>query len=77
MSWLRETQIDAILGEEFDELLVQLGVRDDFIAGKYHCQICDKQVDAENVLLVLPLPEQRVGFVCRRPECLATYTAQK
>ena len=69
----KKIQIDAILGEEFYKLLDKLGIREDFEAGKYSCHICGDQVGIKNVLIVYPLSENDVGFVCRKPECVAQY----
>lgn len=69
----KRTQIDAILGEEFEQLLDRLGAREEFEAGKYRCHICGGKVEVNNVLLVFPLSENEVGFVCRKPECIIRY----
>ena len=73
MDSLKRTQIDAILGEEFDKLLDNLGVKYDFEAGKYRCHTCGDQIGVNNVLIVFPLSESEVGFICRKPECLTEY----
>ncbi len=73
MSSQKKVEINAILGEEFDRLLDRLGVRGEFEAGTYHCHICGDQVRANNVLLVLPLSENEVGFVCKKPGCIMSY----
>lgn len=73
MSAQKNMEIDAILGEEFGRLLERLGVKEEFEAGTYHCHICGDQVRANNVLLVLPLSENEVGFICRKPECIIKY----
>lgn len=69
----KKTQINAILGEEFDKLLDRLGVRKEVEAGKYHCHICGDEVGVKNIILVFPLSENEVGFVCRKPECIIKY----
>ena len=69
----KKTQIDAILGEEFNKLLDKLRVREDFEAGKYRCHICSDQVYVNNVLIVFPLSESEVGFVCKKPKCVIEY----
>jgi len=66
-------QIDAILGEEFIELLEELGVSDEFNNGKYKCHICDDKVDLENVLIVFPKSEDDVGFICKKSTCFVAY----
>lgn len=73
MGSIKKTHIDAILGEEFYKLLGRLGVKEDFESGRYRCQICGDQVDVNNILIVFPLSENEVGFVCRKPKCLAEY----
>ena len=69
----KSIEIRAILGEEFDKLLDKLGVRDDFVAGKYKCHICGEPIGVNNVRVVFPLSENEVGFVCEKPECVIGY----
>ncbi len=69
----KKIQIDAILGEEFYKLLDKLGVREGFEAGNYHCHICGDKIEVKNVLIVFPLCENDVGFICRKPECITRY----
>jgi len=73
MKPLKRTEINAILGEEFDKLLETLGVLEEFEAGKYKCIFCGDQLHRENVLLIFPLSESNIGFVCKKPECVAKY----
>lgn len=73
MSLKKRTQVNAILGEEFEKLLETLGVKEDFEAGKYRCQVCKDKITAENVLLIFPLSENKVGFICNKPKCAAEY----
>lgn len=73
MTSLKKTEINAILGEEFDKLLETLGVLEEFEAGKYRCICCGEQLREENVLIVFPLSESNIGFVCKKPECVAKY----
>jgi len=73
MTTLKRTEINAILGEEFDKLLERLGVLEEFEAGKYRCVCCSEQVGREDVLVVFPLSESNIGFVCKKPGCVAKY----
>ena len=73
MGLYKRTRINAILGEEFDKLLETLGVMEDFKAGKYRCNVCKDKVTANNVLLVFPLSENEVGFICNKPKCIIEY----
>jgi hypothetical protein len=73
MSIYKRTRINAVLGEEFDKLLETLGVKEDFEAGKYCCNVCKDKVTADNVLLIFPLSENEVGFICNKPKCITEY----
>jgi transcription initiation factor IIE alpha subunit len=73
MDSTKNTKIDAILGEEFIQILEKLSVKDAFEAGKYKCSICGEILTYKNVLLVFPLSENDVGFVCKKPECITRY----
>lgn len=75
MTPLKRTEINAILSEDFDELLGSLGVWEEFEAGKYRCVSCGDQLTRETVLIVLPLSETDIGFVCKKPECAAKHRA--
>lgn len=73
MGLYKRTQVNAILGEEFEKLLETLGVVEDFEAGKYRCQVCKDTVTVNNVFLVFPLSENEVGFICNKPKCITEY----
>lgn len=73
MRLLKSKELNAVLGEEFIALLDKLGVKAEFEAGKYNCQICGEQVGSDNVLLLLPLSDNELGFVCRKPDCIIKY----
>jgi hypothetical protein len=77
MTSLKKTEINAILGEEFNKLLEKLGVLEEFKAGKYRCVFCGDQLSTENVLIVFPLSENNIGFVCKKPECMGKYKSGK
>jgi len=66
-------QINAVLGEEFDELLKELGVINDFNAGNYKCNICGDTIGPKNVLLIYPKSEDDIGFICKKSTCLSNY----
>ena len=69
----RQKEVSAVLGEDFDQLLSRLGIRSEFEAGNYKCQNCQQSITVNNVLLVFPIPEREVGFLCRNPECVVEY----
>ena len=73
MTSLKKIEVNAILGEEFDELLEKLGVLEEFKVGKYRCNCCGEVLTKENVLIVFPLSDSDVGFVCKKPGCVVKY----
>lgn len=73
MALNRQAEVSAVLGEEFYELLDQLEARQDFESGKYKCKNCRSRIDKDNVLLMFPMDNQRIGFLCRNPECVVEY----
>lgn len=74
MTLANRTEVSAILGEEFEELIDALGVKEAFHRRRFTCSYCHDVVDASNVLLVFPKKERQVGFVCTKPECALTFT---
>lgn len=73
MTSSKQKEVSAVLDEEFEELLDRLQIREEFEAGKYQCRHCHQPMDRANVLVIFPLPQREVGFVCRNPECVVEY----
>ena len=73
MTPIKRTEINAILSEDFDELLAKLGALQEFEAGICACVVCGDRLSRQNVRIVFPASENSVGFVCDRPECVAKY----
>ena len=73
MALTKRTEVSAILGEEFFELIDLLGVREDFDNGRCSCDNCHVAVDSTNVLLVFPEGGNKVAFLCANPPCVAKY----
>ena len=73
MTISRQKEVSAVLGEEFNQLIDQLGIREEFADGKYRCKNCQQSISWDNVLLIFPLPKREVGFLCRNPECVVEY----
>ena len=69
MRKMKTTEISAVLSEEFDQLLEVLEIRDQFESGEFHCESCRGPIAPDNVMMIFPLPERKVGFLCTKPEC--------
>ena len=76
MSMAKTKEVNAILGEEFDALLDGLGIREQFESGHWSCANCHGPIDRDNVLLIFPLPDRKVGMLCRKSECVVEYRAE-
>ena len=69
----KRADVKAVLGEEFEKVLVKLGVSDDFSSGSYDCRICQQQITKYNVLMIYPINHELIGFICRNPGCRNAY----
>ena len=69
MARVRTTELNAILSEEFDQLLDILEVREQFERGAYQCENCRAPITHNNVVMVFPLPDREVGFLCAKAGC--------
>ena len=63
------TAVNAVLDEEFDQLLEMLEIRQDFESGEFTCFGCQDPITHDNVMMIFPLPEYKVGFLCPKIEC--------
>jgi len=69
----RHIELDAVSVDQLDKALEVLGIKEDFEAGMYHCEICKDQINRQNVKLFFPKPEKTVGFVCNKPSCMVEF----
>ena len=68
------TAVKAFLDEELDSLLEVLEIRQDFRDEKCLCASCREVVTYDNIMMIFPLPDQTVGFLCSKMECRLTTT---
>ena len=73
MPGTKATEVNAVLSEEFDQLLKVLDVHEQFESGEFMCVDCQEIITRDNVMMIFPLPERRVGFVCTKPGCGVEY----
>lgn len=73
MPGTKATEVNAVLSEEFDQLLKVLDVHEQFESGEFRCVDCQEIITRDNVMMIFPLPERRVGFVCTKPGCGVEY----
>ena len=71
MAIKRNISIDAVLSEDVARLIDQLGLRDRFERGDCCCHICNDTMDYTNLKLIFPMEDQKVGFLCNKPQCFA------
>ena len=75
MPRMKTTEVNAILSEEFDQLLEILEIHEQFARGTFNCENCQEPITRDNVIMVFPLPERNVGFLCAKPGCGVEYAA--
>ena len=75
MASVKTTEVNAILSEEFDQLLEVLGIGDQLKHGAFRCESCLGPITRDNVMAIFPLPERKVGFLCAKLECSVDYAA--
>ena len=75
MTLTKRTEVSAILGEEFYDLIDALGIRESFDLGNCLCDNCAAVVGPSNVLLVFPKNGSQVAFLCTKPACALSYDA--
>ena len=69
MPRMKAIEVNAVLTEEFDQLLKALDIGEQFEGGAFSCVHCQEPITRDNVMMIFPLPERRVGFVCAKPGC--------
>ena len=65
----KTTEVNAVLSEEFDQLLEALEIREQFESGAFNCANCQDPITHDNVIVVFPLPGRQVGFLCAKIGC--------
>ena len=73
MAKVKTTEVNAVLSEEFDRLLEVLEIREQFERGAFSCQSCQEPITHDNVIMVFPLPDREVGFLCDKAGCVFEY----
>ena len=76
MARVKTMEVNAVLSEEFDGLLEVLEIREQFESGAFNCVNCQEQVTHDNVIMVFPMPERGVGFLCSKPVCGVGYAIE-
>ena len=75
MTLTKRTEVSAVLGEEFYDLIDALGVKEAFDLGECLCDNCAEAVSPSNVSLVFPKNGSQVAFLCDKPMCMLSYGA--
>ena len=75
MARVKTTEVNAVLSEEFDRLIEVLGISEQFEIGAFLCENCRGPITRDSVMVIFPLPERKVGFLCSKPGCGVEYAA--
>lgn len=61
--------IKAVLDEDLIAFLNSINIYGDMLEGKVCCCNCKKQVNENNLMLIIPKGNNKYEFVCSDPAC--------
>lgn len=69
-------ELKAVHTDDLENLLRQLGRREDFIEGKVKCKFCKDLINGENIYSLLR-ESGTVNFICDKPDCISNFMLYK
>jgi len=67
--------VKAIYDSDLEQLLTNLGMLDELIAGELRCAVCECQVGLDNIGTIFPNGDE-IGVSCDNPRCVRTITTR-
>lgn len=77
MRMRREIVFDSVLSEDIANLMVELGIKEEFERGEFNCHICNDVICYENFKLIFPKESHEFGFICNKPRCFVQFTLRE
>ena len=71
----KRVEVKAIYDEDLEQVLSNLGILDELIAGELNCAVCGCQVDLDNLGTIFP-DDDGVGISCDNDRCVRTITTR-
>ena len=62
-------QINTIHERDIENLLIQLGIKEQFLNNELNCKFCKDTVNMENIYSFLP-ESGTVNIICDKPKCI-------
>ena len=65
----KRVELKAIYDQDLEQVLVNLGILDELVAGELTCSICGGKVDLDNLGTIFP-DDEKVGVSCDNDRCV-------
>ncbi len=69
----KKETIAAVLGEDMLKLLIAINKYDSLLEGKLLCSKCGKQLDENNLFVIIPKTKTEFEFICNDPGCFESF----
>lgn len=69
--------IAAILGEDIVKLLIKIDMYNKLLEGTLKCSKCNEKIDENNLMVIIPKPNQQFEFICNDPWCFESFEPQR
>lgn len=69
----RKEEIRAMMNSDLEKLLIQVGDYDKFLEGELHCHACGRDLNVDNISMVLPVREDgkmALRYFCDNSDCM-------
>lgn len=72
----KRVEVKAVYEQDLEQVLSNLGILDDLVAGKLNCAVCGRQVDLDNLGAIFS-DDDGVGISCDNDMCIRTITTRE
>ena len=69
----KKETIAVVLDEELIDFLKAIDMYDSLLEGKLSCSKCRRQIDENNLLVIIPKKNNQIEFICDEPACLESF----
>ena len=74
----KRIEVKAVYDDDLEQVLANLGILDELVAGELSCAVCGCQVDLDNLGAIFP-NNDKIGVSCDNTRCIqaiATHGAE-
>ena len=69
--------IAAILGEDIVKLLIKIDMYNKLLEGTLRCEKCNKKIDENNLMVIVPKSNHQFEFICNEPGCFQSFEPRR